>query len=55
MSKGDEVLISFVKRVFELSAIPTAIEAMDDFDLNSDDIFDLDNSVKEFGEDIDEK
>jgi hypothetical protein len=51
MSKGDEVLISFVKRVFELSAIPTA---MDDFDLDSDDIFDLDDLVNKFGDDVDE-
>ena len=54
MSKGDEALISFGKRVSELSAIPDAIEAMDDFDLDSYDIFDLDDWVKEFGDDIDE-
>ena len=48
MSKGDEALISFVKRVSELSAIPDAIEAMDDFDLDSYDIFDLENWIQEF-------
>ena len=52
MSKGDEALISFVKRVSELSAIPDAIEAMDDFDLDSYDIFDLENWIQEFGDDI---
>ena len=54
MSKGDEALISFVKRVSELSAIPDAIEAMDGFDLDSYDIFDLEKWIQEFGDDIDE-
>lgn len=55
MSKGDEVLISFVKRVFELSEAAEAIEAMDDFQIEySCEIFDLDDLVNEFGDDVDE-